>query len=206
LPATGRYPKLVYTRLLLDRILPSDAERVIYLDCDTMVRKPIEHLYDLDLHGKALAAVADPYHDGIKLGRDIRTKKSPFDAAEPYFNSGVLLIDLKALAAANVPARVAEMAETGVLSRIFFDQDLLNYVFQRRWHELDWSWNLMLPKRAHEGLNPRILHYTGHIRPWAPYSGVAFSRTYRHVMTNEVFWRFFRERWRHRLLGWTESR
>jgi len=206
LPATNRFPAVVYARLVLDKILPPGAERVIYLDCDTMVRRPIEAFYDMDLGGKALAAVADPYHDGIKLGRDIRTKASPFDAAEPYFNSGVLLIDLTALAAANVPGRVAELAATGVLQKLYFDQDLLNYIFRDNWLELDWRYNLMLPRKAHEGLNPAIIHYTGHMRPWWIWSGVAFARTYRHVMTNDVFWRFWRERFSRRWLGWMRGR
>jgi lipopolysaccharide biosynthesis glycosyltransferase len=196
LPATKRFPRIVYGRLLLDRLLPKEVERVLYLDCDTMVRRPIEELYDIDLGGLALAAVADPFHDGIKLGRDIKTKQSPFDSAQPYFNSGVMLIDLKAFAAADLPGRIAEFATTGVLDQLYFDQDILNLVFAYRWLELPWRFNLMLPRKSHESLGPVILHYTGFRRPWWPYSGVAFSRTYRHVMTNDVFRRQWRERWR----------
>src|SRR6185437_3789460 len=77
LPATARFPAIVYGRLLLDRLLPTEVERVIYLDCDIMVRRPIEELFDIDLAGHPIGAVADPYHDGIKLVRDIRTKASP---------------------------------------------------------------------------------------------------------------------------------
>ncbi|HVX81704.1 MAG TPA: glycosyltransferase family 8 protein [Devosiaceae bacterium] len=199
LPTTERFPRIVYGRLLLDRLLPREVERVLYLDCDVMVRRPIEELYDLDLEGMAIGAVADPYHDGIKLGRDIRTKQSPFDSAQPYFNSGVLLIDRAAFAAADLPGRIAEFARTGLLSQLYFDQDILNLVFAGNWLELPWRFNLLEPRKPHESLGPVILHYTGHRRPWWPYSGVAFSRTYRHVMTNEVFYRQLRERIRGRL-------
>ena len=195
LPASARFPRIVYGRLLLDRLLPDAVERVIYLDCDTLVRRPIEELFDIDLEGHPLAAVTDPYHDGIKLGRDIRSRESPFDSAAPYFNSGVMLIDRRAFAAADLPARVTEYAETGVLQRLFFDQDILNMVFAGNWLELPWRFNLMLPRKAHEGLGAAILHYTGYRLPWNLYSGVAFSRTYRHVMTNDVFYRQLRERW-----------
>lgn len=194
LPATLRFPRIVYARLLLDRLLPGEVERVVYLDCDTMVRRPIEELFDLDLGGRPIAAVADPYHDGIKLGRDIRTKQSPFDAAAPYFNSGVLLIDRAGFAAADLPGRIAGFARAGTLAQLYFDQDILNLVFAGQWLELPWRFNLMLPRPAHESLGAAILHYTGHRRPWLPFSGVAFARTYRHVMTNEVYYRQLRER------------
>jgi lipopolysaccharide biosynthesis glycosyltransferase len=200
LPATLRFPRIVYARLLLDRLLPPEVERLVYLDCDVMVRRPIEELFELDLGGYPIAAVADPYHDGIKLGRDIRTKKSPFDSAAPYFNSGVLLIDRAGFAAADLPGRIAEFARTGVLEKLYFDQDILNLVFAGNWLELPWRFNLMLPRPAHESLGAAILHYTGYRRPWLPYSGAAFSRTYRHVMTNEVFYRQLRERWKNALL------
>ena len=68
-------------------------------------------------------------------------------------------------------------------------------VFAGNWLELPWRFNLMLPRKAHEGLGAAILHYTGYRLPWNLYSGVAFSRTYRHVMTNDVFYRQLRERW-----------
>jgi len=194
LRADDRFPAIVYTRLLLDKLLPPEVERVIYLDCDTLVRRPIEELYDFDMMGMAIAAVADPYHDGIKLGRDIRTKQSPFDSADPYFNSGVLLIDLKGFALANVPGRVAEFASTGTLAQLYYDQDLLNMIFAGNWLELPWRFNLLNPRPTHETLGPAIIHYTGHRRPWALYSGTAFARTYRHVMTNEVFYKYWRER------------
>jgi len=194
LPYNDRFPAIVYARMLLDKLLPPNIERVIYLDCDTLVRRPIEELYDRDMGGMPIAAIADPFHDGIKLGRDIRTKQSPFDSAEPYFNSGVLLIDRKGFAEANIPARIAEFAKTGILAQLYFDQDMLNLIFAGRWLELPWYFNLMNPRPSHETLGPAIVHYTGHRRPWQLFSGTAFSRTYRHVMTNDVFYKQWRER------------
>jgi lipopolysaccharide biosynthesis glycosyltransferase len=194
LPLSDRFPAIVYARLLLDTLLPPGIERVIYLDCDTLVRRPIEQLYEIDMAGLPIAAVHDPYHDGIKLGRDMRTKASPFDSADPYFNSGVLLIDRAALAAANIPRRIEEMAAADLLKSLYFDQDILNYIFRGRWLELNWRYNLMRPVLAHEAISPAIIHYTGHNYPWNWIPSAAYVRAYRHIMTYEVYYQYLAER------------
>src|ERR1700710_1278284 len=56
LPSTRDFPPVVYARLLLDQLLPSEVDRVLYLDSDLYVRAPIEDLLQLDLGGKSLAA------------------------------------------------------------------------------------------------------------------------------------------------------
>jgi lipopolysaccharide biosynthesis glycosyltransferase len=48
-------------------------------------------------------------------------------------------------------------------------------------------------------MDVRILHYTGKRRPWNLWSGTAFARLYRHVMTNDVYYAFMRQRWQRRL-------
>ncbi|HEV7718080.1 MAG TPA: glycosyltransferase [Arsenicitalea sp.] len=194
LPTTARFPAIIYTRLLLDKLLPPDVERVLYLDCDTMVCEAIEQFYEIDLQGKTLAAAQDPYHMGIKKGRDVNNGQKPFDSADLYFNSGVLLIDLKAYAAADIPARIHQLAQQGTLNHLYYDQDLLNYIFKDQWLRLDWRYNLINPRRVHESLHPIVIHYTGFSRPWQIFSRAAFARLYRHVMTNAVFYRYMRER------------
>jgi lipopolysaccharide biosynthesis glycosyltransferase len=194
LPANDRFPPIVYTRLVLDQLLPAEIERVIYLDCDVMVCRQIEQLYEHDMGDKPIAAVFDPFHLGIKKGRDIRQKQTPFDTGDPYFNSGVMLIDLKRYAAVNLPARIAEFAASGVLKNLFFDQDMLNLVFLNNWQPLDWRFNVLNPKPAHESLHPVIVHYTSYSPPWKMFSGAAFKRFYRHVMTQDIYYRFMTER------------
>jgi lipopolysaccharide biosynthesis glycosyltransferase len=194
LPTTDRFPSIVYTRLVLDRLLPPDAERVIYLDCDVMVMQPIELLYELDMGGHPIAAAFDPFHLGIKKGRDIKRKQTPFDTGDRYFNSGVLLIDLKRYAEADVVGQIAALRAAGKLENLFFDQDLLNLIFLHDWQPLDWRFNVLNPRPQHESLHPIILHYTSGRHPWHIRSGVAFQRTYRHVMTNDIYYRFLAER------------
>lgn len=195
LPVDNRLHTVMYARLLLDRILPAGIERAIYLDCDTMVLTPIERLYERNLAGKTIGAISDPVRLLNMLGRDMRAKTGIFDGPSPYFNSGVLLVDVARFAKANVPARIEEFKRTGVLEKLYFDQDMLNLIFRGDWTELPWRFNVMDPRVAHQTMDPWILHYTGRARPWHLYADVAHRRTYRHVMTNDLFYRYMRHRW-----------
>jgi hypothetical protein len=42
--------------------------------------------------------------------------------------------------------------------------------------------------------NPHIVHYSANGKPWMAWSRVAFKRTYRHLMTNALFYQYRRER------------
>ena len=48
---TGGWNDIVLSRLFLDRILPRDVERVIYLDGDVIVRHSLKSLWNTDLKG-----------------------------------------------------------------------------------------------------------------------------------------------------------
>lgn len=200
LPASTQWPKVVYARLLVADLLPSDVERAIYLDCDMMVRAPIEELFAMDLMGQPLGAVRDSLAPFIAARRDMRQNRDIFDPADPYFNSGMLVIDLAQWREINVKAEVAAIAGTGLMNRLYYDQDMLNLVFRNRWTMLPWRWNTIDTHPAHEALDPAILHYTLAGKPWLLLSGIlrrsAYARWYRHVMTNALFYRFLRHRWK----------
>jgi len=200
LPASAQWPTVVYGRLLLGNLLPLDVERVIYLDCDMMVRDPIEKLFDTDMDGRPLAAVRDAQAPFIVGRRDMAEKRDLFDTADPYFNSGMLLIDLKAWRDVDIPARIKAFAARGIMGRLYFDQDMLNLIFHDNWLALPWRWNTIDAHAAHEGMDPAILHYTRASKPWGVLSGIlhssAYARGYRHVMTNRIFYQFARHRWK----------
>lgn len=194
-----RFNEMVLARLVFDRLL-AGVERLIYVDCDVMVMAPIETLWNTDLGGMALGAISDPNRHLVMLGREFRGKADLFNFHDDYLNSGVLLIDLKKWAAADLVARTAEFRRQGILDRLYYDQDIINLVFRGNWQKLDSRWNVGNARPAHEMLEPFLLHYSGDRKPWNLISGAAFAGLYRHVMTNDVFYRFFRERLARRLL------
>jgi len=196
-----RLSNIVYARLMFGELLPAEISRLVYLDCDTYVRAPIERLAEMDMKGFPVAGVTDALTPFVSNRRDLMTNRDLFDPADPYFNAGVLLIDMAGWRAADIPERLDRAIADGTLDRIYYDQDFLNLVFRNNWLPLDFRWNTMDPRPAHQGIGPHILHYTDRRKPWHLISGTAFARTYRHVMTNELFYRFLRHRIRRRLLG-----
>ena len=200
MPENKRLSNIVYARLMIDRLLGPGVERVLYLDCDMLVRDGIEKLFDTDMGGRPIAAVRDTSGAFITGGRDLRANRDIFDPADAYFNAGMVLIDVAQWRDADIIGRLEQALTDGVMARIYYDQDFLNLVFANNWQQLPWRWNTIDARHAHEGLDPAILHYTGEAKPWGIFAGmfhwVAFGRLYRHVMTNELFYQFARHRWK----------
>ncbi len=201
-PAYGQSNYIVYARLLFETILPSEIDRLTYIDCDMMVCAPIEEIAEADLEGHPIGAVPDPHGMHIGPGREMRENRDLFDPAVPYFNAGLMVIDMAGWRASNVPGEFQRIVADGTIARLHYaDQDILNIVFRRNWHAFDQLWNVTDPQRAHEGLKPKLLHYTGHKKPWKARpldrnTGIGFARMYRHVMTNELYWRYTKFRWK----------
>lgn len=202
---TGRVPHhkrltdIVYARFVIDRFLPDDVERLIYLDCDMMVMAPIERLWEVDLRGKPIGAVEDPWGKFIGSGKDIRTKGRVLDPADPYFNAGLMVIDIVRWREFGVAERLEALIADGTVERLSYSQNVINLIMKDNWERLDTLWNLVDPEPAHVALNPFNVHFTGHRRPWQLLSRAGYARMYRHVMTNELFYRFLQFRLKKRL-------
>jgi len=204
LPGTRKFPAVVYARLLLDELLPADVDRVLYLDSDLYVRAPVEMLIEMSMRGYSLAAAPEPGRQHLVRGDDMRTRMGPFDPAEPYFNSGVLMIDRRAWGRARLLAYLEFLRSSGQLDQLFHDQDVLNLRFRGEWLRLDPMWNLTKPHPAVRALDPYIVHYTTGMKPWNRFAYVAFGSSYKHVMTRAVLKRYRRYRfglWLRRLFN-----
>lgn len=195
-----RFRPVIYARLFLGELLPGDVTKVLYLDSDTFVRSPIEGLYHLNMEGKAIAAALQPDRMHCIAGKDLRTRNA-FSMAEPYFNSGVMLIDMAQYRGVDFARLLKESLPQAEIDMFYYDQDTINFCFKGRILELDYRWNLQNPEPAHEILDPHILHYSADPKPWFIWSRVAFKRTYRHLMTNAHFYRYRRERMKRLVRG-----
>jgi FkbM family methyltransferase len=176
-PPFERYGGLtVWFRLLLPRLLEG-LERVLYLDADVMIVAPLRPLWELELGGRALAAVTQPL-----ISADRRRVVRELGLPDPrrYFNSGVLLMDLERLRAAGLMAAVERVALERRLPIPWADQDALNVALWVERVELHPRWNVMNPcfelparhlpwpaEQVFEALgDPAIIHFIGDYKPW----------------------------------------
>lgn len=92
-PALRYYSRAMYYRLLAADLLFDHLDRILYLDPDILVINPISDLYEIDLEGYLMAAAS--HSDKLGLINSVnKARLSNYDA-ESYFNSGVLLMNLK---------------------------------------------------------------------------------------------------------------
>lgn len=82
-----RWSKSAFTRIFMRRLLPKEISRVLYLDCDVLVRCNLEKFYMTDTRGCCAAGVRDCVSENY-------LKNLGMGEHDLYCNSGVLLIDL----------------------------------------------------------------------------------------------------------------
>ena len=127
MPLIQKITHAAYYRLLIPQILPDDICKALYLDCDLIVRHSLLPLWETDLNGYALAAVIDNLDSVISTYN--RLKYPPHLG---YFNSGVLLLNLKYWRTHNIYGEIRSYIKNNFKDILFCDQDILNYVLRER--------------------------------------------------------------------------
>lgn len=141
-----------YYRLFLSEILPHEIKKVLYLDADLVVLSDIQSLWNSDIENHALAAV---HHRN-----DERANKLEIPADE-YFNSGVMLINLRWWREKHVIEQFAVFIKNNSAKIKFWDQDVLNAVLVHSKLSLSQKWN-----QNEKTINTQIVHFMGAHKPW----------------------------------------
>lgn len=127
-------------------------DRMIYLDCDTIVCGDISELFDTDLQGQSVGVVEAMDHRYLSVMKKAKffegkpynidaykTKILQMQPTDIYFNAGVILFDLTGC------RRIGDdKAAVRLLNQRHYyynDQDVLNMMFHAHTHMLDLSWN-----------------------------------------------------------------
>lgn len=161
-------------RLFLADILPSDIHRVLYLDCDLIVKGSIKPLVESPLSDNAVAAVEDMWS-----GKEDCYQRLGYSRHDGYFNSGVMVISLDYWRHHQLSKQFIAYLESHP-HLVFVDQDILNGVLHDKWMHLPLCWNLqdgflrrkrkirkeLLGKVDDACKNPKIIHFTGSRKPW----------------------------------------
>ncbi len=186
-----------YLRLSIPDVIESD--RVIYLDCDLLIRKDIKQLWDIPLHGAAAGAVLDM--DCPKVSREYNDRMHRlFGAAtgQSNFNAGVLSLDLVQWRAEELSSRVKGVIER-FKSTIGMDQDAINLALAGRIQRFPDEWNVQpelfgdrvrhLSKEECAILHtdPAIVHFASPEKPWQSGSKHPRTQDFRDVLRNTAY-------------------
>jgi lipopolysaccharide biosynthesis glycosyltransferase len=168
---------LIYGRLLIPDIVPLSVQKVLYLDCDLVVRGDVAELWDTDLGDKSIFAVRDRIGFVSSSSGLVNYRELGIPADAKYFNSGVLLINLNKWREKQTGMRVFEYVRTHRDIIQMEDQEGLNALLFADWGELDFRWNWQIPWR-----NYRLGRATV---PWVPQTDV---KSIVHFATSEKPW------------------
>ena len=195
-PTSKRYPKEMYYRLLSPLILPREVERVLYLDPDMLIINPLRPLWEQELNGNVFAAAS---HTGLtEMANEINHRR--LDTEHEYFNSGVMIIDLKAARALVTAEDVFRCVSEHEKELILPDQDVFNMLYGKQTLPVeDVLWNydvrnyskyLIRSSGRHDlswvMANTAVLHFCGKNKPWQADYKNPFGMLYLHYQNLTV--------------------
>ncbi|WP_313186057.1 glycosyltransferase family 8 protein [Lacrimispora sp.] len=196
---TGGFDLSIMARLFMGEVLPEVTDRVLYLDCDTVVLSSLKKLWEKDLGTFLLGAVMEP-----TIYPSIKEEIGLLPEA-PYFNSGVLLIDMTRWREENAQKQLLDFY-CSMGGKLFAgDQDTINGALKGRIKPLSPRYNFFTNYRYYRyshlvrlspvygklgssrfleaKKHPAILHFMGDERPWKEGNLNHYRRAYDHYLS-----------------------
>ena len=191
----GYWSKYTFMKLFIPELLPSDVDKVLYLDVDMLIKGSLSAIYCINIEGAGVAAVEDvPQADSHRM-------RCGLSSEAVYINSGLMLM--------NLPLWRDEINTNSFLNYIeenrakykINDQDVINSVFENRIIPLDWKYNVTsvffgfkspiwkLYRSQYKSIrkNPVVLHFTNSNKPWRTGSYHVYRKEWFDVLKRTAF-------------------
>lgn len=150
----------MYYRYVLPEVL-SGEDRTIYSDVDVLCVGDLKPLWELDLKGNIVAAVSEGERGEFKK------KLISLDGDAPYFYSGLLVMDLRAMREGDYVRKQMEMTNAMAGRIAWPDQDVINTVFRNKILQLGPEWDGINVKYSPFKKGIVIWHFPGFVlKPW----------------------------------------
>lgn len=179
-----------YYRLLAPILLPSDVDKILYLDCDMVINGNILELYNEDIDECPIAMSKDE-----AFFSEEKYERLNYSKSHVYKNAGVALINIEYWRKNNIAEKCLEYISKYPERVKFHDQDTLNAVLHKEMKLLPIKYNLQtgflltqytqyykedIKEIMHIATSPTIIHYTGPNKPWHKNSKHPFTKRYLH--------------------------
>jgi lipopolysaccharide biosynthesis glycosyltransferase len=171
-----------YFKLFAFDILGDDVKRILYIDGDTIITGSLVELMDIDMRGN-IVAMTEEFDNA-----DYFETALGFSKTDPYFNAGIMLVDVDAWKTEKVRDAMLQRLENR--SYMAADQGLLNVTLHGRIMPLHEKFN-SYPYYGRKTnaffeaeADPRIRHYIKFLgeRPWDKNSRHPFTRVFDQYM------------------------
>jgi len=110
-----------YYRLFLPSLLPKNIDKVIYMDCDSIINAPIHELWNINMEGYDIAGVLDLVAKEHKVNVGLTEK-------DPYVNAGMLVINLAKWRTDNMEQQMINFIKKHKGKVAYHDQGTINGV------------------------------------------------------------------------------
>lgn len=131
---------MYYARLKMGSFIK--AEKVIYIDADMLILRDLKKLWDYPMQESPILVCPDYSHR--KLADDCPLVLTDRERELPYFNSGLMVINLNYWRANLIEAQSIELAISfkNTYKCKHHDQTVLNYLFRNNAHFIckEWNW------------------------------------------------------------------
>lgn len=176
-----------YYRIIIDRILPKDIEKILYIDTDMLVLSDIRELFYVNLDDSILAS-SSGYTRYVPFKREFISKERTLNIEfERYFCAGLLLINMPKWRTQDIESKALDFLAT--YKPEYNDQDALNYCV-RECTPLSSTWGVLIYQYILNSLkepqktrleyqnilsNVKIIHCNGPAKPWSNFYFIADS-------------------------------
>jgi lipopolysaccharide biosynthesis glycosyltransferase len=164
-----------YFRLLLPELVPVHVDKLLYLDCDTIVIGDISALLEMELKGNPIAMVSDASSEYMCKVHNLSA----------YYNAGVALLSLNVWRSEELTSKCLAYLENPTTPVKFSDQCAINVVLADRVTELESRWNRFTHESKVETLalqslrdDHAIIHFFDKEKPWYSWYRNAFGKLY----------------------------
>lgn len=187
LPRQSGFVPEVSFPLLLSDVLPESVERVLFLDPDLLVFDDVAKIWETSIADRVIAAVTDQAIPFCSSPRGVKNRSDlGVPDIAPYFNAGVMLINIDRWRRLRVSVRACEYVRQLRGQTDFLHQEALNAILWDNWRPLDPGWNLIAslagrrydPHKSTAWMSPGIVHFAGRFKPWRFRIGGPFSAPY----------------------------
>ncbi len=166
------WTRAIFYRIMIPEIF-KDLERILYIDGDTLVLQDLYDFFNTQLpEDKIMAMVVDRFSYKSRI---------PVLQTSNYFNSGMILFDIKKCRSFNFSDKCIRWIFENPETAKFPDQDAINIICDGKIERVSNLYNKQFATNDVIKLDtkPTIVHFLSAIKPWMKKSPVGYSKLYR---------------------------